>query len=68
MSIPEFKTPTPDETDAILRDARALRAEFISNAVKRLVVHKLPDEFRFPMGKPSELWLPFARRRIGDAA
>ena len=54
MSIPEFKTPTPAETDAILRDARALRAEFISNAVKRLVVFiNRSNEFRFPMGKPS---------------
>jgi len=56
MSIPQFKTPTPDETDAILGTARALRAEFIRNAVKRLVVFiNRSNEFRFPMGKPSEL-------------
>jgi hypothetical protein len=56
MSIPEFKTPTPAETDRILRNARALRAEFIRDVFARLGVFiNRSNEFRFPMGKPSEL-------------
>jgi len=56
MSIPEFNTPTPAETDRILRHARALRAEFIRDALARLRVFiDRSNAFRFPMGKPSEL-------------
>ena len=56
MSIPEFNTPTPAETDRILRQARALRSEFIRDVGKRLGAFiKRSNEFRFPMGKPSEL-------------
>jgi len=56
MSIPEFKTPTPAETDRIMRAARVARAEFIRDVVARLVVFiNRSNQFRFPMGKPSEL-------------
>jgi hypothetical protein len=56
MSIPEYVTPTPAENDRILREARALRARFLRDLFARLGLFiRRSNEFRFPMGKPSEL-------------